>query len=264
MEVQVLLRGGRSVLSPPIEELRLRHLRDHVGAFLALPGKMKVRQRGRRCCQGTAFARPFSCCVGSGGTPAIDQCLADVSPAADAPLQGVSDLSERPGFFRWVADAHPAAVAKVRPALRLQRRGCLHSPAPEVAWLHVRAALWLRRQWCMPRCRHMEFTKQKWCCLQHYTSSAHTLTHSCAHKVYDASEVLFARVADEAKRLRSWAALAWADAAVEAGSGGGGGLEALVEERCHSLEDWEANLKGIKVRPGWIWQLAHAQGCLLL
>jgi len=38
-----VLRGGRPCLEPPLEELRLRHYRDQLGAFLGLPGKMKVR-----------------------------------------------------------------------------------------------------------------------------------------------------------------------------------------------------------------------------
>lgn len=43
VEVRVVLRGGRPCLDPPVEELRLRHYREHLGAFLGLPAKMKVR-----------------------------------------------------------------------------------------------------------------------------------------------------------------------------------------------------------------------------
>lgn len=46
---------------PPLEELRMRHYREHLSAFLGLPLRMK----------------------------------------------GVSDLSERPGFFRPIVDAAP-------------------------------------------------------------------------------------------------------------------------------------------------------------
>lgn len=40
----MMLRGGRPCLDPPLEELRLRHYRDHLGAFLGLPAKMKVSE----------------------------------------------------------------------------------------------------------------------------------------------------------------------------------------------------------------------------
>lgn len=40
-----MLRGGRPALEPPMEELRLRQYREHLGAYLALPAKMKVRRR---------------------------------------------------------------------------------------------------------------------------------------------------------------------------------------------------------------------------
>lgn len=61
-------------------------------------------------------------------------------------------------------------------------------------------------------------------------------------QVYNDSEALFSRLADEAKRLKDWAALAAAEGAA------GGGLEALVEGQCQEVADFEANLKGLKVR----------------
>jgi hypothetical protein len=70
--------------------------------------------------------------------------------------------------------------------------------------------------------------------------------------VYDASEALFARLEGEARKLCEWAALAWAEAdAMGGGCGTGGGqdaLEALVEAGCNDVADWEANLRGLKVR----------------
>lgn len=52
---------------PSLEDLRIRHYKDYLNAFLGLPLKMK----------------------------------------------GVSVLSERPGFFRPIADASPEGVARV-------------------------------------------------------------------------------------------------------------------------------------------------------
>ena len=45
--MRLLLRGGRPVFDPPLEELRLVHYGDTLGAFLGLPAKMKV---GRKEC----------------------------------------------------------------------------------------------------------------------------------------------------------------------------------------------------------------------
>lgn len=63
-------------------------------------------------------------------------------------------------------------------------------------------------------------------------------------QVYDASEALFNKLADEARKLQDWAALAWAEAA---GSGGSDALEALVEAQCSEVVHWEENLRGLKV-----------------
>jgi hypothetical protein len=61
--------------------------------------------------------------------------------------------------------------------------------------------------------------------------------------VYNDAEAIFSRLTDEARKLRDWAALAWAEAA---GGGGREGLEGIVEARCLELQDFEANLKGLK------------------
>jgi dynein heavy chain 2 len=45
-----------------------------------------------------------------------------------AKMRGVSDLSERPGFFRWVADADPDATAKVHGAQQSTSALCLAYP----------------------------------------------------------------------------------------------------------------------------------------
>jgi hypothetical protein len=62
-------------------------------------------------------------------------------------------------------------------------------------------------------------------------------------QVYDASETLLSRLSDEAKKLAEWAALGWAEAA----AGGSEALEALVEAQCSEVEEFEANLRGLKV-----------------
>jgi dynein heavy chain 2 len=67
IEVQMVFRQQRLQYDPPLEELRSRHYRDLLNAFLGLPLKMK----------------------------------------------GVSDLSERPGFFRPIAECSPQGVARL-------------------------------------------------------------------------------------------------------------------------------------------------------
>ncbi len=42
MEIKIVFRQRQLQYDPPLEELRARHIRDHVNAFLGLPLKMKV------------------------------------------------------------------------------------------------------------------------------------------------------------------------------------------------------------------------------
>lgn len=113
VEVRLLLRSGRAVLDPPLEELRLAHYRGALGAFLGLPAKMKV-------CTPPAPPRAApllptasaGAAVSAHSGPLVLTCFTLITRAA----QGVSDLSERAGFFRWVGDSDPAAIAKVRAA----------------------------------------------------------------------------------------------------------------------------------------------------
>jgi hypothetical protein len=63
----MVFRQQRLQYDPPLEELRSRHYRDLLNAFLGLPLKMK----------------------------------------------GVSDLSERPGFFRAIAECSPQGVVRL-------------------------------------------------------------------------------------------------------------------------------------------------------
>ncbi|GFR50179.1 hypothetical protein Agub_g12346, partial [Astrephomene gubernaculifera] len=67
VEVKMVFRQHRLQYDPPLEELRIRHVKDLLNTFLGLPLRMK----------------------------------------------GVSDLSERPGFFRPIVDANPAGIARV-------------------------------------------------------------------------------------------------------------------------------------------------------
>jgi hypothetical protein len=70
---------------------------------------------------------------------------------------------------------------------------------------------------------------------------------------YDASEALFARLSDEARRLREWAALAWAES-----GGGREALEAAAEARCRGVADFEENLRGLKAS----WRRGRAAAAL--
>nr|BCL66104.1 cytoplasmic dynein 1b heavy chain [Volvox africanus] len=67
VEVKMVFRQHRLQYDPPLEELRIRHVKDLLNTFLGLPLRMK----------------------------------------------GVSDLSEKPGFFRPIVDANPAGIARV-------------------------------------------------------------------------------------------------------------------------------------------------------
>ncbi|KAG2426397.1 hypothetical protein HYH02_014824 [Chlamydomonas schloesseri] len=67
VEVKMVFRQHRLQYDPPLEELRIRHVKDLLNTFLGLPLRMK----------------------------------------------GVSDLSERPGFFRPIVDANPTGIARV-------------------------------------------------------------------------------------------------------------------------------------------------------
>nr|ADI46856.1 DHC1bf [Volvox carteri f. nagariensis] len=71
VEVKMVFRQHRLQYDPPLEELRIRHVKDLLNTFLGLPLRMK------------------------------------------ASISGVSDLSERPGFFRPIVDANPAGIARV-------------------------------------------------------------------------------------------------------------------------------------------------------
>jgi len=79
-------------------------------------------------------------------------------------------------------------------------------------------------------------------CIRNPSTHPKPPIHPKPPKVYDASEAVFARLADECRKLRDWAALAWAERA-----GGREGLEVLVEARCGEVEEFESNLKGLKV-----------------
>ncbi|GLI62890.1 cytoplasmic dynein 1b heavy chain [Volvox africanus] len=67
VEVKMVFRQHRLQYDPPLEELRIRHVKDLLNTFLGLPLRMKA----------------------------------------------VSDLSERPGFFRPIVDANPVGIARV-------------------------------------------------------------------------------------------------------------------------------------------------------
>ncbi|KAG2486208.1 hypothetical protein HYH03_015170 [Edaphochlamys debaryana] len=67
VEVKMVFRQHRLQYDPPLEEMRIRHVKDLLNTFLGLPLRMK----------------------------------------------GVSELSERPGFFRPIVDANPAGIARV-------------------------------------------------------------------------------------------------------------------------------------------------------
>nr|ADI46936.1 DHC1bm [Volvox carteri f. nagariensis] len=74
IEIKMIFRQHRLQYEPPLEELRIRHIKDLLNTFLGLPLRMK---------------------------------------AGYADVVGVSDLSERPGFFRHIVDANPAGIARV-------------------------------------------------------------------------------------------------------------------------------------------------------
>jgi hypothetical protein len=150
-----------------------------------------------------------------------------------ARMKGVSALSERAGFFAWVADADPAGVAKARRGARdcadaswVARRGARAPLAPPAAAIQHAA--------CFP----VASASPRSC------SNPRTRHRPPARQVYEESEALLSRLADEARRLSDWAALAWA----EATAGGADALERLAEERCPEVADFEANLRGLKVR----------------
>ena len=54
-------------------------------------------------------------------------------------------------------------------------------------------------------------------------------------QVYTASEILFAKLHEELKKLQDWVALGTVD------------LDSFVDERLHEVSDWELNFKYLKV-----------------
>jgi len=67
IDIKMVFRQHKLQYDPPLEDIRIKHYKDHLNTFLGLPLRMK----------------------------------------------GVSDLSERPGFFRPIVDAAPQGIAKV-------------------------------------------------------------------------------------------------------------------------------------------------------
>ena len=68
----------------------------------------------------------------------------------------------------------------------------------------------------------------------------HCVTHhielcSLNTQVYTASEILFAKLHEELKKLQDWVALGTVD------------LDSFVDERLHEVSDWELNFKYLKV-----------------
>lgn len=123
--VSLVVKQGQLVYDPPLEDMRSAHYKTHLRPLLAIPINFKVSSSIFVWFVSLTHHRTYLYCLLHNHTSwcytfwlfwwctyTEGCCNKHVMQWSVSMLQGVSEASERPGFFKRVMDINAAGVAK--------------------------------------------------------------------------------------------------------------------------------------------------------